>query len=126
VAIFLSWIVLAILVAVFAANKGLNAFLAFLAATLLSPLIGFIIVACLKDKKAAIEAEVTAKRLAEHSAKSTAAEVSARIEKDRGYTRDCPRCAEHIKFAAVVCRFCGAEFDQDGALLASPPQSAPT
>lgn len=24
--------------------------------------------------------------------------------------RDCPRCAERIKAAALVCRFCGAEF----------------
>lgn len=35
--------------------------------------------------------------------------------------RDCPRCAERIKAAALVCRFCGAEFEAGG----SPAQAQP-
>jgi len=42
------------------------------------------------------------KRLAEIKA----AEIAA------AETKACPRCAETIKRAAVVCRFCGHEFEQ--------------
>lgn len=56
------WLVFAVLVAVLAANRGHNAFLAFLTSVLLSPLIGLIIVLCLKDKKAALQAEAAAAR----------------------------------------------------------------
>jgi len=30
-------------------------------------------------------------------------------------TKTCPRCAETIKAAAVVCRFCNHEFNQEAA-----------
>ena len=49
--VFILWFIFALLVGAMAAGKGRNAFLAFLLAVILSPLVGFIIVAVLKDKK---------------------------------------------------------------------------
>lgn len=88
------WVVFAVLVGVFAANKGRNGFLGFLLAIVLSPLVGFIWVAVLRDKR--IEAR--------HDEL-----VSALSKPAPNDTRACPRCAETIKRAATVCRFCQSE-----------------
>lgn len=99
------WLILCVAVAVFAGAKGRNPVLAFLAAFFLSPLIGFIIVAGLADKAAAAQ---QAGRSAAHAAPTD--------------TRPCPHCAETIKAAAVVCRFCNREVEP----VAKPsPQAAP-
>jgi predicted amidophosphoribosyltransferase len=45
----------------------------------------------------------------------------AQQRKEASDTKTCPRCAETIKKAALVCRFCGNEFP-----AAEPPVSAPT
>jgi hypothetical protein len=36
-------------------------------------------------------------------------------------TKICPQCAEGVKAAARVCRFCGHQFDTVGATAGSPP-----
>jgi hypothetical protein len=112
VEIIVVWVVLAVLVGVFAANKGRNGFLGFLLAVILSPVLGFIWVAVLRDKKAD----------ARHSELVKAVAVQKTPEAD---TRPCPRCAETIKRAAVVCRFCQAEVEPMlAASAASPPPVA--
>ena len=42
----------------------------------------------------------------------TGATVSVSGTFTPGATKTCPRCAEDVKEAAVVCRFCGHEFSQ--------------
>lgn len=91
------WLAFAILVAVFAANKGRNWFLALLAALILSPLIGFIIVLCLRDKKR------------ERAEAMRHADLVGRMSgplADANSLRSCPMCAEPIQRAAVLCRHC--------------------
>jgi uncharacterized paraquat-inducible protein A len=41
----------------------------------------------------------------------TVAEMTANQENDPRNTKVCPRCAEKVKAAALVCRFCQYEFD---------------
>ncbi|HOY76933.1 MAG TPA: hypothetical protein PLH23_04960 [Hyphomonadaceae bacterium] len=99
VIVFLTWGVLAVAVASWANGKGRNAGLAFLIALFFSPLVGFIVVACLKDKtRDAVEARRHAELLA-----AAAPTVPA------GDVRPCPFCAEPIRKAAKVCRFCNRE-----------------
>jgi cbb3-type cytochrome oxidase subunit 3 len=100
------WLALAVFVGVFASNKGRNGFLGFLLALILSPLIGFIWVALMRDKKAE----------ARHSELVKAVALKSPPEAD---TRVCPRCAETIKAAAKVCRFCQAELEP--VVTAPPP-----
>lgn len=40
-------------------------------------------------------------------------EAQARIHPNAMPTKECPFCAETIKLAAKVCRFCGRELSQD-------------
>lgn len=94
----LTWGVLCVAVGSWANGKGRNGFLAFLLALILSPLVGFIVVACLKDKKReAIEAQ-------RHAELVAVAKPAAPAD-----VRPCPFCAEPIRRAATVCRFCNRE-----------------
>jgi Na+/melibiose symporter-like transporter len=47
----------------------------------------------------------------------TAAEAAAAREAANTETKLCPRCAETVKAAAQVCRFCGHEFDPSTVLV---------
>lgn len=39
-------------------------------------------------------------------------EAQKRIHPDSGLTKECPFCAETIKIAAKICRFCGRDLNQ--------------
>ena len=96
--IVIGWIVLAAIVGALAAGKGGSGWGLFFASLLLSPLIGFLIVLAMKDRKAEAAAD-----------KRAAMIVAATRPAVEGDTKACPRCAETIKAAAVGCRFCGAD-----------------
>lgn len=78
--IVLIWIVCAILVAVVANNRGRSGLGWFLLALIISPLLALIVVA-----------------------------VMSRVEPVEA-SKTCPRCAETVKRAALVCKHCGFEF----------------
>lgn len=86
--ILVGWFIFALLPAVIAPSRGRSGFGWFLISLVISPLFGLILVLALPSR---------AKMLA---------------DKDRQYGRvkDCPQCAETVKSAAKVCRFCGHKF----------------
>src|SRR6185437_3221318 len=90
-AILLFWILLAVLVGVYAANKGRSGAGFFFLSLLLSPLVGFLIALLSKPNREA------------------AAQKSG--------LKKCPRCAEYVQPEAAVCRFCGHEFSPSPAVF---------
>ena len=82
--IFGFWIVLSILVGIFAGSKGLSGFGYFVLSLLLSPLIALIIL-LINQPKTEDRALIT------------------------GASKKCPYCAELIRAEARVCRYCQRE-----------------
>jgi phosphotransferase system glucose/maltose/N-acetylglucosamine-specific IIC component len=81
------YIVLAILVGVYANSKGRSGFGFFLIAALLSPLIGFVIAVVISP-------------------------ISSKVEQnalDVGDMKKCPSCAELVKTEAKLCKHCRTE-----------------
>jgi len=107
VLLFFVWLGMCALVSAWASSKGRSEFKAFVIAFLLSPLVGFIVVAFLHNKKREERDANLARMTAEATGKATA-EALAAVTQDG---RPCPKCAETIKKAAVVCRYCGAEVE---------------
>ena len=85
--IFILWVFFAILVGVYANSKGRSGFGFFLIATLLSPLIGFIIALVVPP----INSKVEQKAL------------------EAGNMKKCPNCAEIVKVEAKLCKHCRSE-----------------
>jgi hypothetical protein len=81
------WLILCILVGVYASSKGRSGFGYFILSAFLSPLLGIIIVLILGPKADALEDKA----------------ISA------GDVRKCPFCAELIKTEALVCKHCGKD-----------------
>lgn len=81
------WLLLAVLVGVYASSKGRSGVGYFLLAVLLSPLIGFIIVLVLSP----ITENTDAKAISS------------------GEMKKCPNCAEIVKAEAKLCKHCHSE-----------------
>ncbi|WP_213340173.1 zinc ribbon domain-containing protein [Ancylobacter lacus] len=77
---------------------------------------GLLIAACLSDKKrdelriAEINATAAMAEAAAASARAAARQLDAAND-----TKVCPRCAETVKAAALVCRYCRHEFTAEPA-----------
>jgi hypothetical protein len=96
---FFVWIILAILVGVYANNKGRSGIGFFFISAILSPLIGFIWALVIKP----IHEEE--RQLAS------------------GENKKCPFCAEIIKKEAIVCKYCGKELPQNEKIAIVAPQT---
>jgi len=90
-ALALFWIGFAIVVAIAAGNKGRNPVGWALLAFVISPLLAGLFLLVVRDLKTEKEAQL------------------ATLQRN-GDTKACPRCAENVKKATLVCRFCGFEF----------------
>lgn len=85
--VFIFWIILAILVGVFASSKGRSGIGFFLIALILSPLIGFIIALVVSPIREKAEAKAI----------------------NSGDMKKCPNCAELVKVEAKLCKHCRSE-----------------
>ena len=90
------WIGCAVAVGVWASNRGRSGVGWFFLSILISPLLAAIFLAVTKNLAAELEANKVV--------------ADAKV---------CPRRAERVKNEALVCRFCGYEFEPGNALQAA-------
>lgn len=83
IGIFVTWLIFAILVAVYANGKGKSGFLYFILSVILSPLIGFLIAVISGDNEDGLV--------------------------EQGIKRKCPNCGELIRTEAKICKFCNSK-----------------
>lgn len=95
------WVMFAVVVGVFAANKGRSGVGWFLLSLVISPLLGFLFVAVLSNLKA--EADRAAVATAQPG-------PSTHVR--------CPACAEWVLPQATVCKHCGAALTPDATFEA--------
>jgi hypothetical protein len=82
------WLLFSVFVGVWAHQKGRSFLVTFFGAVMVSPLLMAIAVALTPADKNALEKK----------------------QVNSGEMKPCPKCAELVKGAAQVCRFCGHEF----------------
>lgn len=85
--IIVLWIGLAIVIGMAASSRGRSGFGWFIVALCLSPLLGGVLLLLMKNVK-----------------------EDAQVQQRIAQSKTCPRCAESVKTAAEVCRYCGHSF----------------
>lgn len=90
------WVMFAVVVGVFAGNKGRSGVGWFLLSLVISPLLGFLFVAVLSNLKAEQERD---------AAKAAQPGPSTHVR--------CPACAEWVLPQATVCKHCGSALTPD-------------
>lgn len=106
------WLVLVVVTGVVASNKGRSVGGWVLLAVLVAP-ITLLILLALPSLKTPVQEEILAEQRRQREATERLAAPPPAAD-----TKTCPRCAETVKRAAAVCRFCGHEFG------APPPVAA--
>lgn len=87
--IVIFWLILAILVGVFAGSKGRSGIGFFFLALIFSPLIGFVIALVVSPITKVTEARAL----------------------ESGEVKKCPSCAELVKIEAEICKHCSSELE---------------
>lgn len=106
--LFMIWIGFCLLVGLLAIGRGRSGWAWGLGSIFISPLLGGLFVLVMPNLK--IEA---AKAAAEAKARAEEDAMQQRLEFEAEHSKTCPRCAETVKKAALVCRFCGHEFAEE-------------
>jgi len=102
------WLVVSVVIGVLASKRGRNGFGWFLLAFVISPLLAGIILALIEN-------------LAPQQSQPETRFLSP-VSAD---TKACPRCAEAIKKAATICRFCGYVFPEPSGSITPTPSALP-
>ena len=109
------WIAFCLAVGMFADNRGRSGIGWFFFSLFLSPLLGFIFVAVnsnVKEQQVRVSVE---REKREKTAKTLEKEKAVAREKAEEIAKSkiCPQCAETVKAAAKICRFCRYEFGEE-------------
>lgn len=123
------WVVLVIVSGAIAASRGRSVIGWVLLAIFVAPITMLILLALPSRRTDTVAHQILAeqRRLRDEQERSReAAEAAAAWKKHlERQGKTCPRCAETVKTAALVCRFCGHSFEAQQQVTPSPAAPPP-